>query len=57
VSLGNRGIVTSDAEKTIAAAAQMWQSEMFTEDQVVALVNMPAAQQTWTELQTYFTKK
>ncbi len=35
----------------------MWQSEMFTEDQMVACKNKPAAQQTWAELQTYFTKK
>jgi hypothetical protein len=30
------GIATSDQEKTMAAGAQMWQSEMFTEDQMVA---------------------
>ena len=36
VSLGDRGIATSDQEKTMAAGAQMWQSEMFTEDQMVA---------------------
>ncbi len=35
----------------------MWQSEMFTEDQMVAWENKPAALQTWAELQTYFTKK
>ncbi len=35
VSLSNHGIATSDAEKTIAAGAQMCQSEMFTEDQMV----------------------
>ncbi len=35
----------------------MWQSEMFTEDQMVAWENKPAAQQTWAKLQTYFTKK
>jgi hypothetical protein len=32
VLLGNRGIATSNKEKTMAARAQMWQSEMFTED-------------------------
>ncbi len=57
VSLGNRGIATSDAEKTMAAGAQMWQSEMFTEDQMVVWENNPAALQTWAKLQTYFTKK
>jgi hypothetical protein len=34
VSLGDRGIAMSDQEKTMAACAQMWQSEMFTEDQM-----------------------
>jgi hypothetical protein len=36
VSLGNRGIATSKEEKTMAAGAQMWNSKMFTEDQMVA---------------------
>jgi hypothetical protein len=57
VSLGDRGIATSDQEKTMAAGAQMWQSEMFTEDQMVAWENRTSATQTWTELQTYFTEK
>jgi hypothetical protein len=57
VSLGNRGIATSNAEKTMAAGAQMWQSEMFTEDQMIAWETKTAAQQTWAKLQTYFTKK
>ncbi len=30
IFLGNRGIATSDKEKTMAAVAQMWQSKMFT---------------------------
>jgi len=41
----------------MAAGAQMWQSEMFTEDQMVAWENMTPAAQTWEALQTYFTKK
>jgi hypothetical protein len=57
VSLGNRGILTSDAEKMMGAGAQMWQSKFFTEDQMVAWENKAAAQQTWAKLQTYFTKK
>ena len=32
ILLADRGISTSEAEKTMAAGAQMWQSEMFTED-------------------------
>jgi hypothetical protein len=57
VSLGNCSIAKSDAEKTMAAGAQMWKSEMFMEDQMVTWENKPAAQQTWAELQTYFTDK
>ncbi len=57
VSLGDRGIATSKAKKTMAAGAQMWQSEMFTEDQMVAWENKPAVQQTWAALQAYFTEK
>jgi hypothetical protein len=32
VSIGDRGIATSDAEKTMAAGVQMWQSEIFMGD-------------------------
>jgi hypothetical protein len=57
VSLGDRGIATSEEEKTMAAGAQMWNSEMFTEDQMVAWENKTMDQQTWAALQTYFTDK
>jgi hypothetical protein len=57
VSLGDRDIATSEQERTMAAGAQMWQSEMFTEDQMVAWENRTSAMQTWTALQTYFTEK
>jgi hypothetical protein len=57
VSLGDRDIATSEQEKTMAAGAQMWQSEMFTEDQMVAWENRTSTMQTWTALQTYFTEK
>jgi hypothetical protein len=57
VSLGDRGIATSDQEKTMAAGAQMWQSKMFTEDQMIAWENRTSATQTRAELQTYFTEK
>ena len=46
ISLGDRGIKTSDKEKAMAAGAQMWQSEMFTEDQMLAWENKATAQQT-----------
>jgi hypothetical protein len=36
VSLGDCGITTSKEEKTMAAGAQMWNSKMITEDQMVA---------------------
>ncbi len=57
MSLGNHGIMTSDAEKTMAAGVQMLQIEMFTEDQMVVWENKPAAVQTRAKLQTYSTKK
>jgi hypothetical protein len=57
VSLSNRGIATSKDKKKRAAGAQMWQSKMFTEDQMGAWENKPAAQQTWAALQAYFTEK
>jgi hypothetical protein len=57
ISLGDRGISTSDDEKTMAAGAQMWNSEMFTEEQMLAWENKTPAMQTWALLQTYFTEK
>ena len=41
----------------MAAEAQMWNSKMFTEDQMVAWENKTAVQQTWAALQTYFINK
>jgi hypothetical protein len=35
VSLSNHSNATSNAETTMVAGAQMWQSKMFTEDQMV----------------------
>jgi hypothetical protein len=57
ISLGDCGIATSNAKKTMAAGAQMWNSEMFTEDQMLSWENKPAINQTWPNLHTYFTKK
>jgi len=57
VSLGDCGIATSKEEKTMAAGAQMWNSKRFTEDQVVAWENKTVEEQTWAELQRYFTDK
>jgi hypothetical protein len=57
VSLGNPGTATSDKEKTMAAGVQMWQLEIFTEDQMVVWENRGTMAQTWVALQTYFTDK
>jgi hypothetical protein len=56
-SLANRGITMSIKEMTMAASARMWESEMFTKDQMIAWENKTAAQQTWQNLQDYFTEK
>jgi hypothetical protein len=56
-SLADCGILTSFDEMTKAAGAKMWESEMFTEDQMVAWENKTAGQQTWQALQDYFTEK
>ncbi len=57
VLLGDGGITTSDKEKTMAAGVQMWQLEMFTEDQIVAWEDRGVMAQTWVALHTYFTEK
>ncbi len=57
ISLADRGILTSVKEKAMVAGARMWESEMFTEDRMVAWENRPAADQTWANLQAYFTEK
>jgi hypothetical protein len=59
ISLMDHGILTSIEveEKTMVTGAQMWESEMFTEDQMVAWEIRSAVDQTWTNLQTYFTEK
>jgi hypothetical protein len=57
ISLGDHGIAMSNAKKTMVAGTQMWNSEMFTEDQMLSWENKPTINQTWPNLQTYFTKK
>ncbi len=56
-SLADRGISTSIVEMTMSDGARMWESETFTEDQMVVWDNKTAAQQTWQALQDYFTEK
>ena len=50
IPLADRGISTSVKEKAMAAGARMWESKMFTEDQMVAWENKPAVDQTWVNL-------
>jgi hypothetical protein len=57
VSLSDCRIARSNDEKAMAVGVQMWQSEMFTEDQMVVWENRGAMAQTWAALQTYFTEK
>jgi hypothetical protein len=56
-SLADCGISMSFEEMTMAAGARMWESEMFTEDQLVLWENKPSANQTWQALQNYFMEK
>jgi hypothetical protein len=42
---------------TMAAGKRMWESKMFTKDQMVACENKTSVQQTWQNLQDYFTEK
>jgi hypothetical protein len=56
-SLANRGIATSIEDMTTMASTRMWESKMFTKDQMVLWENKTAVQQTWQNLQDYFTKK
>ena len=56
-SLADRGIATSVEEMTLAAGARMWESEMFTEEQLIAWDNQPDAAKTWVALQDFFTSK
>jgi hypothetical protein len=53
-SLADRGIVTSIEEMTMVADPRMWESKMFTKDQMVARENKTPAQQTWQNLLDYF---
>jgi hypothetical protein len=57
ISLDDLGISISIKKKTMAAGACMWESEMFTEDQMVAWENKPTTNQAWDNLQTYFMEK
>jgi hypothetical protein len=49
--------VISIKEMTMVAGARIWESNMFTEDQMIAWENKTAAQQTWKNHQDYFKEK
>ncbi len=55
--LADSGIAISIEEMMMAVGARMWKSKMFTKDQMVAWENKTPAQQTWQNLQDYFTEK
>jgi hypothetical protein len=57
ISLDDHKILTSIKEKMMEAGVCMWESEMFTKDQMVAWENKPTADQMWDNLQTYFMEK
>ena len=57
IFLVDHGIATSDNKKVMVAGAQMWDNEMFTEDQMLAWENKPTAYQTWENRQAYFIEK
>jgi hypothetical protein len=42
---------------TMVVGTRMWESKMFTKDQMVAWENKAPTQQTWRNLQDYFTEK
>jgi hypothetical protein len=56
-SLADCGISTTIKEMTMAVGARMWESKMFTKDQLALWENKPSANQTWQVLQEYFTEK
>jgi hypothetical protein len=41
---------------TMVAGARMWESKMFTKDQMAAWENKTTVQETWQNLQDYFTE-
>ncbi len=56
-ALADRSIATSIEEMTMVVGVRMWESKMFTKDQIVAWENKTPVQQTWQNLQDYFTEK
>jgi hypothetical protein len=57
ISLVDHSITTSNEEKLMAVGAKRVASKMFSEEQVLAWEDIPPTDQTWTNLQMYFTKK
>ena len=51
--LGEHNIATSDEEKFMAAVARMWESEFFTDKNLIKWEKKEAVDQTWTNVKTY----
>ncbi len=56
-TLPNYGIVTCIDEMTMTVGTRMWESKMFTEDQMVSWENKPKVDQTQANMEDYFTQK
>ena len=52
--LGERNIATSEEEKVMAAVARMWESEFFTDKNLIKWEKKEAANQTWENVNIYF---
>ena len=51
-----RNIATSEEEKVMAAVARMWESEFFTDKNLIKWEKKEAANQTWASVKIYFTE-
>ena len=54
--LEERNMATSDEEKVMAEVARIWESEFFTDKNLIKWEKKEAANKTWTNLKTYVTK-
>ena len=54
MKLEERNIATSDEEKVMAEVSRMWESEFFTNKNLIKWEKKEAADQIWKKLKTYF---
>ena len=54
--MGERNITTSEEKKVMAAVARMWESEFFTDKNLIKWEKKEAADQTWENVKIYFTE-